>query len=175
MPSPPSSVAERVPSQPTGSTAALDAFSAALLGADAEQLYDRAPCGYLSTTPDGVIVKVNQTFLTLTGYDRDELVGRRTFAELLTAGGRIYHETHYAPLLRMQDNVRAIALDLVRRDGSRLPVLVNSALDRDDRGDPRVIRTAVFDATDRRAYEQELLRAKTRAEESEARATGLAR
>ena len=32
---------------------------------DAEALYDRAPCGYLSTAPDGTIVKVNGTFLTL--------------------------------------------------------------------------------------------------------------
>ena len=43
-------------------------------------------------------------------------------------GGRIYHETHYAPLLRMQGSVREIALDLVRADGARLPVLVNSVL-----------------------------------------------
>ena len=45
---------------------ALEAFYGALLDDDAEQLYERAPCGYLSTTPDGVIIKVNETFLTLT-------------------------------------------------------------------------------------------------------------
>ena len=39
---------------------------------DAEDLYEHAPCGYLSTTPDGTIVKVNQTFLTLDGYRRDD-------------------------------------------------------------------------------------------------------
>ena len=154
---------------------ALDAFYGALLDDDPESLYDRAPCGYLSTTPDGEIVKVNETFLTWTGYTRDELVGRRTFAELLGAGGRIYHETHYAPMLRMSDSVREIALDVVRADGTRLPVLVNSVLHRDASGRPHVIRTAVFDATDRRAYERELLRAKERAEESEARALLLAR
>ena len=53
--------------------------------------------------PDGPIVKVNQTFLTWTGHQREELVGRKRFYELLTAGGRIFHETHYAPLLRMQE------------------------------------------------------------------------
>ena len=80
---------------------ALEAFYAALLDDDPEALYERAPCGYLSTTPDGTIIKVNGTFLAWTGYERGVLVGRRTFAELLTAGGRIYHETHYAPMLRM--------------------------------------------------------------------------
>jgi sigma-B regulation protein RsbU (phosphoserine phosphatase) len=158
-----------------GQSALLDAFYEALLDDDADKLYDRAPCGYLSTTPDGRIVKVNQTFLTLTGYDRDQLVGQRTFAELLTAGGRIYHETHYAPMLQMQGTARAIALDIVRADGGRLPVLVNAVLERDSTGTPVVVRTAVFDATERREYERELMRAKQRAEESEEHAKTLAR
>lgn len=153
---------------------ALEAFYDALADDDPEELYDRAPCGYLSTTPDGVIVKVNKTFLTLTGYERGALVGVRTFADLLSPGGQIYHETHFAPILRMQGRAREIALDIVRADGTRLPVLVNAVLESDDAGGPRIIRTAVFDATDRREYERELLRAKTRAEESEARAQALA-
>lgn len=153
---------------------ALEAFCEALLDDDPEQLYDRAPCGYLSTAPNGTIIKVNQTFLTLTGYDRGQLVGRMCFAQLLSAGGRIYYETHYAPMLSMQGQAHEVAFELVRADGSRLPVLVNSVLERDSQNRPRVIRTAVFDARLRREYERELLRAKQRAEESEARATALA-
>jgi phosphoserine phosphatase RsbU/P len=153
---------------------ALEAFLGALAGDDPERLYDRAPCGYLTTTSDGLIAKVNQTFLTLTGYEQGDLVGRRRFVDLLTAGGRIYHETHYAPMLQMQGMAREIALDLVCADGRRLPVLVNSVLERDSSGIPMVIRTAVFDASQRREYERELLRAKQRAEVSEARAKTLA-
>jgi phosphoserine phosphatase RsbU/P len=154
---------------------ALDAFYEALLDDDARQLYDRAPCGYLSTAPAGTIIKVNQTFLTLTGYDREQLIGQLRFAQLLSAGGRIYYETHYAPMLSMHGEAHEIALDLICADGSRLPVLVNSVLERDADGAPMVVRTAVFDARMRREYERELLRAKQRAEESEARATALAR
>jgi sigma-B regulation protein RsbU (phosphoserine phosphatase) len=154
---------------------AREQFYDALLDDDAEKLYESAPCGYLTTTPDGAIVKVNQTFLTLTGYQRDDLVGRRRFADILSAGGRIYHETHYAPMLSMQGSVREIALDIVRSDGVRLPVLVNSVLERSADGLPVVVRTAIFDATDRREYERELLRAKQRAEASEATAIALSR
>ncbi len=154
---------------------ALEEFYTALVDDDAAKLYDRAPCGYLSTTPDGLIVKVNQTFLTLTGYAADELAGERRFVDLLTGGGRIYHETHYRPMLQMQGSAREIALDLVCADGRRLPVLVNSVLERDHDGRPVVIRTAVFDATERRGYERELMHARRRAEDSEARATSLAR
>jgi sigma-B regulation protein RsbU (phosphoserine phosphatase) len=157
------------------SQAASEAFYAALLDDDAEQLYERAPCGYLTTTPDGTVVKVNGTFCSLTGYTREELVGQRTFAELLTAGGRIFHETHYAPMLRMQGAVREVALEIVTSGGGRLPVLVNAALEAEPDGTPTLIRVAVFDATHRREYERELLRAKERAEQSEGRAQALAR
>ena len=154
---------------------ASDAFYAALLDDDPEELYDRAPCGYLTTTPDGVVVKANATFLSLAGRSREDLVGQRTFAQLLSPGGRIYHETHYAPMLRMQGTVREVAFDLKRPDGSRVPVLVNAVLEYGPDGSPTLVRVAVFDATHRREYERELLRAKQRAERSELRAQTLAR
>lgn len=158
-----------------GDDEALERFLGALLDDDPVQLYDRAPCGYLSTTPDGTIVKANQTFLDLVGYRGDQLIGRLRFAELLTRGGQIYHETHYAPMLRMQGAAREIALDVLRSDGTRLPVLVTSVLESDAAGVPQLIRTAVFDATRRREYERELVQAKQRAEASEADAVALAR
>jgi sigma-B regulation protein RsbU (phosphoserine phosphatase) len=133
----------------------------------AEDLYHRAPCGYLSLAPDGTIVRVNDTFLRWTGYDGDDLLGERRFSALLTAGGRIYHETHFAPLLLLQDEVREVALDLRRADGTILPVLVNGLLLRDAGGEPLAIRITAFDVTVRRGYEQELLRARRAAEQSE--------
>jgi sigma-B regulation protein RsbU (phosphoserine phosphatase) len=157
-----------------GDTAQRD-FDAALLADDAEALYDRAPCAYLSTTPDGVVVKVNQTFLTWTGLARDEVVGRRRFADLLGAGGRIYHETHFAPMLRLQGSVREMALDVVRADGGRFPVVVNAVLESGPDGVPLVVRIAMFDATERRQYERELVLARRTAEEAESRAVALAR
>jgi PAS domain S-box-containing protein len=149
----------------------MDSFplpvEAELLQESAEDLYENAPCGYLSALPDGTIVKLNQTFLAWTGYRRDDLVGRKRFQDLLTAGGRIYHETHYAPLLRMQGWVREIAVDIVCADGRRLPALINTVLKNDTAGQPLLARTTVFNATDRREYERELLRQRRRAEEAD--------
>lgn len=137
--------------------------------------YDRAPCGFLTTTPDGTIARVNRTLLSWTGFTEEELVGSRTFASLLTVGGRIYHDTHYAPMLQLQGQAREIALEIVTSSGERIPVLANAVLERDPEGEPAVIRIVLFDATERREYERELLRAKQRAEASEARAHSLAR
>ncbi|HSF39175.1 MAG TPA: ATP-binding protein [Thermoanaerobaculia bacterium] len=139
---------------------------AAFLEESAEDLYENAPCGYLSALAGGTIVKVNQTFLTWTGYRREDLVERKRFYDLLTAGGRIFHETHYAPLLQMQGAVRELALDLVCADGRRLPVLINSVLRKDGDGQPRLVRTTIFNATDRKEYERELVRERQRAEQA---------
>ena len=136
---------------------------------DPSDLYEHAPCGYLTTLPDGTIVRVNETFLTWTGYRRADLIGQRRFRDLLSSGGQIYHETHYGPLLAMQDAVYEVAFDVMCADGRRLPTLVNSTLGRDLEGRSRVIRTTVFNATERRGYEQELLAARRAAEASEKR------
>ena len=135
------------------------------LAESAPDLFEDAPCGHVSTRPDGTIVRVNRTFEEWTGLSRDQLVESRRFQSLLSAGGRIYYETHYSPLLHMQGSVRTIAVEIVRADGSRMPALVNSVLHRDDAGQPREIWTSVFDATDRRGYEDELLQARRREHE----------
>ena len=73
-------------------------------------------------------------------------MGRRYFSDLLTAGGRLYHETHFAPLLAMQGEIGGVALELQAADGSRLPVLVNSAVKTSAAGEPLLIRTTIVDA-----------------------------
>lgn len=140
-----------------------------LLEDSAEDLYENAPCGYLSTLLDGQIARVNTTLLTWLGYRRDQLVGRRSLSDLLTVGGRIYYETHFAPLVSMQGEVRGVALDLQAADGTRLPVLITSVVKTDASGEPILVRATVFDARDRRAYERELLRARQEAEGERAR------
>lgn len=142
----------------------------ALLEESTEELYESAPCGYLSTFMDGTIVKINKTLLDWLGLSREAVVGRKHFSDLLTVGGKLYHETHYAPLLRMQGHVGGIALDMKVADGSRLPVLITSTVKRGAEDRPLLIRTTVFDATDRRSYETELLRARRAAEEAHRRA-----
>jgi PAS domain S-box-containing protein len=137
----------------------------AVLEESTEELYEHAPCGYLSTLPDGTIVRVNQTFVDWTGVSRGVLLENRKFQTLLGIGSRIYYETHYAPLLTMQGFVNEIAMDLIRDDGRMIPVLVNSRQKRDGAGRPMFNRVTVFDATDRRRYERELLLARRTAEQ----------
>jgi phosphoserine phosphatase RsbU/P len=141
-----------------------DARFSALLEDSVEDLYEYAPCGYLSTLLDGTIAKINATLLGWLGLERAQVVGVRRFADLLTVGGRLYHETHFAPLLRMQGEINGVALELAAVDGRRLPVLVTSTLKTGTDGEPLLIRTTVVDASERRAYERELLAARREAD-----------
>ncbi|MFB0614702.1 PP2C family protein-serine/threonine phosphatase [Streptomyces sp. AGS-58] len=149
-----------------GARKTSDAAFAALLEDSAEELYENAPCGYLSTLMDGTIAKINATLLDWLGLEREAVVGRMRFTDLLTVGGKLYHETHFAPLLRMQGEISGIALEIKQADGGRIPVLVSSLVKHGSTGQPLLIRTTVFDARDRRAYEQELLRGRKVAEEA---------
>jgi len=65
----------------------------------------------------------------------------------------------------MQGFVNEIAFELVRDDGRILPVLLNSRQRRDTDGTPLFNRITLFDSTDRRRYERELLLARRRAEQ----------
>ncbi|MFG2385497.1 PP2C family protein-serine/threonine phosphatase [Streptomyces avermitilis] len=143
---------------------ATDTVFTSLLEDSAEELYEQAPCGYLSTLMDGTIAKINTTLLDWLGLSRRDVVGRKRFTDLLTVGGKLYHETHFAPLLHMKGEVNGIALDLKAADGQRLPVLVTSKVKTSHDGEPMLVRSTVFDARDRRAYETELLRARKQAE-----------
>ncbi|HUQ59475.1 PP2C family protein-serine/threonine phosphatase [Lentzea sp.] len=152
----------------------VGAMFSALLEDSAEDLYENAPCGYLSTLMDGTIAKINGTLLAWLGSRRDELVGRRRFSDLLTVGGRMYYETHIAPTLAMHGEAGGLALDLRAADGTRLPVLVTSTVKKGDDGAAQLIRITLFDARDRRAYERELLRAREQADVERDRARQLA-
>ncbi len=134
------------------------------------QLLELVPCGLVMTTAGGLVLQVNGTMLEWTGYDRAQVEGRLRFVDLLTPGSRIYHESHYAPLLQLQPNVREIALTFLRDDGTRFPALVSSRVVEGvgADGSPLVV-TSVFEAVDRRRYEEELLHERRRAEDAGAR------
>lgn len=131
---------------------------------DLEELYEHAPCGYVLTDSNDRIIKVNETFVELLGRSREELLDGRKFHELMTMAGRVFYDTHFGPLIRIRGFVKEIACDLVRGDESKIPVLVNAVrIDREPEHEAST-RFTVFDATERRRYENDLLEARRRAD-----------
>jgi sigma-B regulation protein RsbU (phosphoserine phosphatase) len=142
-------------------------------GREPEEFFDHAPCGLLCAAPDRRITAVNRTLAEWLGSPTQELVGRR-FTELFSAGARIHYETHFAPLLQVNGAVAEMALDLMKSDSTRLPVLITANVEAGASGSPEIIRMAIHDARRRRSYERELLDERRRAEAERARAQLLA-
>lgn len=126
------------------------------------QLFDGAACGLLLTRADGLIVKANTAICRWLDYTHDDLVGHKRLQDLLTMGGRIFHQTHWAPLLQIQGSVAEVKLEMCRRDGTRIPMMMN-ALRREHAGQV-FHHVAVLVAEDRHKYEHELLLARQKAE-----------
>ncbi|HWJ81812.1 MAG TPA: sensor domain-containing diguanylate cyclase [Nocardioides sp.] len=138
------------------------------------RFYDAAPCGYLTTDADGVVVRANATLLEWLGVAPGALDGR-PFADLLRPGARVVWLTHHVPRLEQAGRIDAVALELLRADGSVLPVLVSAATaDTSEGARPDVLMTVV-DASERQAYERELVRARNAAERAEWRLRALQR
>lgn len=130
-----------------------------------EDLFENAPCGYLVLSPDGRIARVNTTLCSWTGYSHGHFAGKRVH-QFLNMAGRIYYETHIAPLLRMQGFFNEFALDFVTESGERLAVIANAAEQRSPEGPLLSTRLVLIRATDRRRYERELVDARATATES---------
>ena len=136
---------------------------------DFEDMIQNAPCGYVSLSPGGRIEHANRTFLGWTSHASEQLTGKR-FSDVLTVAGRIYYETHIAPLLRIQGTFEEFAIDVLRADGQPLQMIANAAERRDAEGKPLAIRLALIRATERRRYEKELLGARELAKAAESAA-----
>jgi PAS domain S-box-containing protein len=123
-----------------------------LYAQDMADLYHNAPCGYHSLNAEGVFVRVNDTELRWLGYARGELVGKKKITDLLTAEGRRVFAENF-PLLRERGWVRDLEFEVVRKDGSRFPVLLNATAIKDSEGRFVMSRSTLFDMTERRALE----------------------
>ncbi len=95
-------------------------------------LYDFSPNGYLTLNSAGRILEANLTISAMLGIDKSSLPGE-FFYKFLTAGSRNLFEPHLKAVLNGALKGE-IEIRLKRKDGSHLPVKVESIAVRDSRG-----------------------------------------
>lgn len=132
---------------------------------DLDDLYENAPCGYISLRRDGTIFKANATFARWLSLAGDQIAGKR-FQDLLNIAGRIYWETNIVPGLTLRGHVDEVALDLVGESGNRVPMLINAVAKRSEDGSHLFTRLTLFNATERRRYERDLRNTTKEAEDA---------
>lgn len=131
-----------------------------------EQLLDEVPVGLMVTDVKGNILQVNATLCAWAGYAAQELVGRRKLQDLFTVGGRIFHQTHWLPVLQIQGSISEVKFELCHDDGRRLTVMLNAVrkgLDGAEGAAYDVVSVTM--AEERNKYERQLLLERKRADE----------
>ncbi len=128
----------------------------------AQALFDHAACGLLLTDEQGLILRANHTVCHWLGWPCAELERHKRLQDLLTMGGRIFHQTHWAPLLQIQGSIAEVKLDMLHSSGRSIPMMMNAV--RRQHGAAVFHEVALFVAEDRHKYERELLSARKNAE-----------
>ena len=131
--------------------------------AELADLYNNAPCGYHSLDADGLIVRMNDTELTWLGYAREEIVGQRRMTDFLTPESMVVFKQTFGGF-KAQGALENLQLDLVRRDGTVLPVLLSATVVTDASGRYMMSRSTIVDYTDRKQAELELQQSRLRLE-----------
>jgi PAS domain S-box-containing protein len=138
-----------------------------------DEVLDRAPCGFISFGADGTVRDVNSTLLEMTGNSRESVVGK-PFEALLTTSSRIFYQTHFFPLLKLQSKVEEVFLIFRCSSGSEdLAVLINASARAHARDGEVIYDCALIRLRERRKWEDEILRSKRAAEEANKAKSGL--
>ena len=130
---------------------------------DYKELYNSLPSGYFCSLPNGTIIDSNNKFIEHTGYTRKELIGKKKFVDFLSLGEQIYFENVYSLALKLNGTIEEVNFNFIKKDGTKLPVLVNSTEVKDKEGVHLFTQSALFNISQRKKYEQELLIAKRKA------------
>jgi PAS domain S-box-containing protein len=133
------------------------------MAVQAGDLLDHAPCGFVSFRDDGSIEVVNATLLERLGYSRDEASGL-PFERFLTTGSRIFHQTHFFPLIKLHGRAEEVFLLLRPKSGNDIGVLCNARRRESDNG--AVTDCVMMEVVERRKFEEALLHAKQVAEQA---------
>ena len=135
---------------------------------DTDELYHTAPCGYLSLSSKGEILKINKTLLGWLDYSEEELLDTR-FTSLLPKGGQMHFEMFFLPMVTVKGGIKELSYEILKKNGDRLSTLINANTILNGDGGIRAINVVVADVSERKTYEKELLKAKRYAENEQKR------
>jgi PAS domain S-box-containing protein len=118
-------------------------------------LYDRAPDPFVSVdAATGIILKCNETVSAVLGYPREEIIGRPIFdmyhPDCMDAVREAFHE------FQTTGKVNGAELQLRRKDGSKLEVILNVSAVLDSDGRILYSRSTWRDITERKRTEEEV-------------------
>jgi len=83
-------------------------------------LYDNAPCGYHAVDDQGLFANANTTFSRWLGYEKEELVGKVKFADVVDGGREALDHC----LEELQAGRRSVDVVFIKKGGAKLPAML---------------------------------------------------
>ncbi len=117
--------------------------------AELRKIVEILPCGFISVSPDGEIKELNSYMLDLLEYPNKELLIGTDFFKILSVGSKIFFEFHVNPVLHLSGILKEVKLDLKKKNGSLINVLVNLRVVHNEGNEFKEIQVTVFDFTQR--------------------------
>ncbi|MEP0832194.1 PAS domain S-box protein [Microcoleus sp. AS-A8] len=93
--------------------------------ADFEALYNQAPCGYYSVDQDSVLSAINDTQLRWLGYSREDVIGSLQITDLIVSEDASSWAKIFSRI-QSQGEVKDIEIQMIRQDGTSIPVLLSA-------------------------------------------------
>lgn len=122
---------------------------------DLRDFFEHAPVGLHAFGPDRGIIDMNQTELDMLGYCREEVVGKKSWVDLIVPEEATIFERHWRDI-NAKGEVRNLKYTMVAKDGRQYHVLLNASARFDAAG--KLINTwgSVVDISERYQREQAL-------------------
>ncbi|MBI1806053.1 MAG: GAF domain-containing protein [Ignavibacteria bacterium] len=114
-----------------------------------QNFYNNAPCGYHTLDKDGVFLQINETELKWLGRPRGEVIGKIKFADLLTRESAETFRKNF-PQVVEQGSICDLELQLARKDGTIMSVLLSSTTIKDAADNHVMSHSTVYDITERK-------------------------
>jgi PAS domain S-box-containing protein/putative nucleotidyltransferase with HDIG domain len=112
-----------------------------------KELWNNAPAAYHTLNPEGIITSVNQTEAKLLGYSPQEMVGESIF-EFILPEQRNEARTRFKQKISGKHVPRAEGRIYVKKDGSKVYVVIDDVLEQDSNGRLIGVRTTMVDITE---------------------------
>ncbi|UCE17274.1 MAG: PAS domain S-box protein [Gemmatimonadota bacterium] len=117
-------------------------------------LYERAPLGYQSLDENGCLIEVNQAWLDVFGYSRDEVIGR-WLGEFMAPSEVASFKKNFSKFKALGE-IYGVEYEMVKKDGSNFIVSFSGRVGFDERGNFKQTHCILNDVTERRQVEEAL-------------------
>ncbi len=122
---------------------------------DVQDLYDNAPCGYHSLDSEEYFISINSTMLRWIGYTKEDVIGKMTMLDIITQEG-VQSFQRELQTLKEQGFINNVEFNILRKDGSTFPIIINSTAEFDSDGKYLGSRFTTLDNTERKLAENKV-------------------